>query len=85
MASVDSLEQNVAFAKAHNADFPILSDPSKKMARAYGVLGSSGLNRRWTYYINAQGILVKIDKSINPSSAGADLAKIIEELKFPKK
>jgi len=85
MASVDNLEQNTAFAKAHAADFPILSDPDKKMARAYGVLGSSGLNRRWTYYINEQGILVKIDKAINPSSAGADLARTIEQLKFPRK
>src|SRR5215813_5898205 len=41
MISVDPLEGeqgNKAFAQAHNADFPLLSDPSKETATAYGVL-----------------------------------------------
>ncbi len=41
MASVDPIEGeqgNKAFAAAHNADFPLLSDPDKKTAEAYGVL-----------------------------------------------
>src|SRR3954449_813964 len=41
MISVDPLEGeqgNKAFAAAHNADFPLLSDPDKKTAEAYGVL-----------------------------------------------
>src|SRR4030095_4575302 len=46
MASVDALAAkeatakpgNMAFAQEHKADFPILSDPSKEAATAYGVL-----------------------------------------------
>lgn len=85
MASVDSIEDNTAFAKEHNAGFPILSDPDKKMTQAYGVLSKRGFASRWTYYIDAQGTLVKIDKEVKPSSAGADLARTMEELGFPKK
>src|SRR2546425_10246785 len=46
MISVDPLEGeqgNKAFAQAHNADFPLLSDPSKETATAYGVLSERGL------------------------------------------
>ena len=38
MASVDTLEDNTRFAKEHEADFPILADPSKNVAKAYGVI-----------------------------------------------
>ena len=34
MASVDTLEDNTAFAAEHEANFPILSDPTKEMAGA---------------------------------------------------
>jgi peroxiredoxin Q/BCP len=46
MASVDPIEGeqgNKAFAAAHNADFPLLSDPDKKTAEAYGVLNPKGM------------------------------------------
>src|SRR5436190_9867117 len=42
MASVDPLEQNIKFGAEHKADFPLLSDPTKKTAEAYGVLNSMG-------------------------------------------
>src|SRR6478609_12175359 len=41
MASVDPLDGaqgNKAFAETHKADFPLLSDPTKDTAKAYGVL-----------------------------------------------
>src|SRR6266566_4603310 len=41
MASVDPIEGdkgNKAFADAQHADFPLLSDPTKDTAKAYGVL-----------------------------------------------
>ena len=85
MASVDSIEDNTAFAKEHNAGFPILSDPGKKMSEAYGVLHTGGFANRWTYYIDAQGILVKVDKEVIPQSAGADLARNMKALGFPEK
>jgi len=54
------------------------------MSSAYGVLGSRGFNNRWTYYIGADGTVLKIDKETNPATAGADLTRTMEELGFPK-
>ena len=38
MASVDNAEDNKGFAEKEKADFPLLSDPTKATATAYGVL-----------------------------------------------
>ena len=37
-ASCDTLETNKDYAKALKLDFPILSDPEKTVARAYGAV-----------------------------------------------
>ena len=42
MASVDSIEDNKGFAEKEKADFPLLSDPTKATAKAYGVLPRAG-------------------------------------------
>lgn len=85
MASVDTLEDNTAFANEHEAGFPILADPSKEMPSAYGVLMDRGFANRWTYYIDTDGTILKIDKETNPATAGRDLVRTMEELGFPKK
>lgn len=84
MASVDTLEDNTAFAEEHAAGFPILADPEKKMTSDYGVLMARGFANRWTYYIGADGTILKIDKETNPATAGKDLTRTMEELGFPK-
>ena len=38
MISVDTLEDNKAFALKEHADFPMLSNPDKKVAFAYQVI-----------------------------------------------
>jgi peroxiredoxin Q/BCP len=68
MASVDSIDGekgNAAFAKAHNADFPILGDPTKQVAQSYGVLSAAGYANRWTFYIDKLGLVSYIDKDVN--------------------
>jgi thioredoxin-dependent peroxiredoxin len=84
MASVNPLEQNTAFAKEYELDFPILSNPEKDIIEAYGALGSSGFAYRWTYYIDSAGIVVKIDKETNPATAGTDLTSNMATLGFPR-
>ncbi len=83
MASTDQPEDNKRFAEEHSATFPILSDPAKEMTAAYGVLSARGYASRWTFYIDADGVIQKIDKKVSPASAGADLVKSLDELKFP--
>ena len=85
MASIDTIEDNTAFAAEHQASFPILADPKKSMCDSYGVLSQGGYARRWTYYIDAEGIIRKIDKEVNPRTAGAQLVNTLEELEFPKR
>ena len=85
MASVDTLEDNTAFANEHEANFPILSDVSKEMTGEYGVLMDRGFANRWTYYIDSDGTILKIDKETNPATAGRDLVATMQELGFPTK
>ena len=84
MASTDSEEDNRGFAEKNEASFPILSDPSKKVVEAYGVLSGGGYARRWTYYINAEGIVVEIDKDVDPRTAGEELVEHLVALDVPQ-
>jgi peroxiredoxin len=53
MVSLDSPEKNQDFAESLDANFPLLSDPGKQVARAYGVLGALRLfAKRRTFYID---------------------------------
>jgi len=83
MASVDSLEDNTAFAAKNEASFPILADTNKSVSEAYGVLSPMGYARRWTFYIDGKGVIVKIDKDVDPRTAGADLVAGLESLDVP--
>lgn len=80
MISVDTPEENKAFAEKESADFPLLSDPSKKVAEAYGVLGPTGMARRWSFYIGPDGKILDIDKQVSTGTAGADLTAKLKAL-----
>ena len=93
MASVDPIEKNIEFAKATTvklgdqevskpeANFPLLSDPTKDTARAYGVLNDRGVANRWTFYIDKNGKIAYIDKSVKPDTSAADMVTRLAELK----
>ena len=85
MISVDDLATNTAFAKEHEADYPILSDETKEVAKAYGVLGASGLASRWTFYIAPDGKILHIEKGVKPATAGPDMVAKLGELRIAKK
>ena len=84
MASVDKIEDNTTFATKNDASFPILSDEDKAMSRAYGVLSAMGFAKRWTFYIDPDGTIAKIDQDVNVRSAGADLVANLVELGVPE-
>jgi peroxiredoxin Q/BCP len=83
-ASVDAPETNAKFAASLGIDYPILSDPTKVTARAYGVLGASGLASRWTFYIGPDGRILDTDRQVRAASHGADVAKRLEELRVQR-
>lgn len=85
MVSLDEPEKNRAFAKELEARHVVLSDPGGEVARAYGVTALGGLYaRRWTFYIDPDGVIREIDKDVNVGSAGQDIARNLERLRFPK-
>ena len=88
MASVDPLDGaqgNKAFAETHKADFPLLSDPTKETAKAYGVLAERGFANRWTFYIGKDGRIQAIDKDVATrlATSAEDMAGKLGELKTP--
>lgn len=84
MASVDPLAKNIAFAESTEADFPLLSDPSKDVADAYGVLTMGYYAMRETFYIGVDGTIVKIDRDVAPATSAQDMAANLGELGVEK-
>jgi peroxiredoxin Q/BCP len=90
MASVDANDGdrgNAAFAAEHKADFPILSDPTKETARAFGVLNERGVASRWTFYISREGTILYIDRDVNQhlATSAEFIAAKLAELGVAKK
>lgn len=93
MISVDDPDTNKKFADQEQADFPMLSDPGRTVADAYGVLppvnsaspDAPRYARRWTFYIGPDGKILFIDKAVKPATAGEDLAGKLTELGVKKK
>jgi peroxiredoxin Q/BCP len=85
-ASVDTPEDNRKFAESLGLDFPLLSDPGKQVASAYGVVTPERqFAQRWTFYIGVDGKILYIDKKVSPATAGQDLAAKLGELGIAKK
>ena len=85
MVSVDTLEDNTKFAQTHEADYPIMSDVTKAVAKAYGVLGPGDLARRWTFYIGPDGKILDIDKAPNTATAGQVMVAKLDALGVKKR
>jgi peroxiredoxin Q/BCP len=83
-ANVDSPGTNRRFAASIGFQFPILSDFEKTVSRAYGVLGRSGFPSRWTFYIDADGRILAIDKNVTTSTHGSDIAQTLSQLLIPR-
>lgn len=81
-ASCDPLKDNKKFAEDLDLDYPLLSDPEKTTAEAYGILNPRGHSNRVTFIINDKGEIVHIEKKVKPATHGKDIAKKLAELKF---
>ena len=80
-ASVDTAAENKKFAESLDLDYPILSDPDKSVANAYGVINATrGMANRWTFYIDKDGVIKEIDKKVNTKQAAPDVATMVEKL-----
>jgi peroxiredoxin Q/BCP len=85
-ASVDEPDHNKKFAESLSCDYPILSDPDKSVAKAYGVVHEGrAMPERWTFYIDKEGIIRAVEKKVNVSNAAADAAAKLKELGIASK
>jgi peroxiredoxin Q/BCP len=80
-ASIDSAERNREVAEALDLEHPILSDPDRKVAEAFGVLaGGRRAAARWTFYIGANGRILYIDKAVVADGHGEEVPARLEAL-----
>lgn len=85
-ASVDSAERNREMAEALELEHPVLSDPGKEVAEAYGVLaGGRRTAARWTFYIGADGRILYIDKAVIADGHGEDVPARLDALGIPRR
>jgi peroxiredoxin Q/BCP len=86
MVSVDDPDTNKKFAESLDAKFPLLSNPEKDVAKAYGVFNEEReFAFRWTYIIGPDGTVLGVDKDVTPATAGVDLVALLSELGVAKR
>jgi thioredoxin-dependent peroxiredoxin len=84
--SVDPPETNRAFARSLGVDYPLLSDPARRVAEAYGVADhDQPFASRWTFYIGVDGRILYIDKQVSPATHGKVVAGKLATLGVPRR
>lgn len=87
--SVDDVQSHKKFAEEHSLPFPILADPTKQAASAYGVLykamGIMEVARRETFLIDPQGRIAKHYPSVNPKGHSEMVLADIKALQAAQK
>ena len=61
-------------------DYPFLSDPTKTVASAYGVVDPDQ-----PFYIGVDGRITYIDKDVRPATHGEAIAAKLAELGVPRR
>ena len=84
-ASVDDPETNRRFAESLELTYPILSDPGKGTAKAYGALMKVGVASRVTFYIGKDGKILLVDRAVQSATAGEDLVRHLGELRIDRR
>jgi thioredoxin-dependent peroxiredoxin len=78
--SVDNYQSHKRFANKFKLDFPLLSDPTKKVTKAYGALAFYRLAKRMTFIIDKQGKVRKIFPKVNPAGHIDEIIEALREL-----
>jgi peroxiredoxin Q/BCP len=74
--SADKVDKQREFSTKHDFDFPLLSDPDKSVAKAYGVRRGPSIipNKRATFVIGTDGTVKEIITSETNMNLHADKA-----------
>jgi len=75
------VETNRRFAQSLDLDYPILSDPDGKVAKAYGIYNAQrGFPSRVTFFIGKDGKIAAIQRRVSVRKHGEEILKRLEEL-----
>jgi peroxiredoxin Q/BCP len=81
--SLDDVKSHKEFAEKYHLPFPLLSDKTGEVARAYGALWKLGpirFARRHSFIIDPQGHLAKIYRSVAPKTHSDQVIQDLENL-----
>lgn len=86
--SADSVDSHNNFSSKFKLSFPILSDPDKKVIKAYNAWGEKKFMgrsymgiKRISFLINPLGKIVKIYEQVKPADHAAEVLNDIKNLK----
>ena len=78
--STDTAKSHKKFAEKYDLPFPLLSDESKELVKAYGVWGPKKFmgreflgTKRWSFLIGPDGMIVKIYENVKPAEHTAEV------------
>jgi peroxiredoxin Q/BCP len=73
--SVDSVEDNAAFAKQYEFNFPLLCDTDRTVSMAYGACDSPNAPyaKRISYLIDEQGKIERVYDKVNARQHASDV------------
>ncbi len=77
--SADPVDRQKAFSAKHGFDYPLLSDPDRKVAAAYGVKRPGPLfNRRATFVIDTdRRVLAAISSEVNMAKHADEALRVL--------
>ena len=85
-ASCDDEETNTKFAKELELDYPILSDPTGKVAKAFGIYNELGkYSARKTFIIGKDGKILFVFDKVDVAKHGAEIVEQLSKLKVEKR
>ena len=84
--SINSVQDQAAFAKNHNLNFTLLADELGEVAKLYGAkMPLLNYAKRWTYIIDPELVIRDLSKDVDPILDAERVAKRIGELQKMKK
>ncbi len=79
--SVDSRESIREFVEKYSLNFPLLSDESKTVSKAYGVLSPLGFSKRVTFIIDKEGKIAHILEKVDVNTHSKEVFDLAVKLK----
>lgn len=76
--SKDTERSHSIFKVKYKLNYPLLTDPDGEIIRKFGVNGLFGFAKRHTFILNPDLTIVKIMKSVSPSTNARDVCEALQ-------